>query len=148
MPLLPVCNFFRRSEHGNMLKIAKDPSGSGIRGPGIQSGSGRFLRTLLTKLTKLTGMFWRDSGAIHCSIYKRCIAATIARIWIPNLGHLRSVDMSVSYLHRSSQSPVSGSAVDAKCALRPAGAVADPVPRSDSTRRAARSVAHCTGASH
>ena len=53
-----------------------------------------FLRILLTKLTKLTGMFWRDSGAIHCSIYKRCIAATIARIWIPNLGHLRSVDMS------------------------------------------------------
>ena len=39
-------------------------------------------------------MFWRDSGAIHCSIYKRCIAATIARIWIPNSGHLRSVDMS------------------------------------------------------
>ena len=39
-------------------------------------------------------MFWKDSGAIHCSIYKRCIAASIARIWIPNLGHLRSVDMS------------------------------------------------------
>ena len=39
-------------------------------------------------------MFWRDSGAIHCSIYKRCIAATIARIWIPNLDHVRSVDMS------------------------------------------------------
>ena len=58
---------------------------------------GHFLRILLTKLTKLTGMFWRDSGAIHCSIYKHCIAATIARIWIPNSGHLRSVDMSVIY---------------------------------------------------
>ena len=46
-------------------------------------------------------MFWRDSGAIYCSIYKRCIAATIARIWIPNLGHLGSVDMSG---HRSRQS--------------------------------------------
>ena len=41
-------------------------------------------------------MFWRDSCAIHCSSYKRCIAATIARIWIPNSGHLRSVDMSVA----------------------------------------------------
>ena len=39
-------------------------------------------------------MFWSDSGAIYCSIYKRCIAATIARIWIPNLGHLGSVNMS------------------------------------------------------
>ena len=48
-------------------------------------------------------MFWRDSGAIHCSIYKRCIAATIARIWIPSLGHLRSVDMSDHHHHHHHQ---------------------------------------------
>ena len=41
-------------------------------------------------------MFWRHSGAISCSIYQCCITTTIARIWMPNLGHLRSMDMSGS----------------------------------------------------
>ena len=73
-------------------KILRDP-GSEFLGSKVDLGS--FSKNFTYEINKtdrhvLEG-FRRH---MYCSIYKRGIAATIARIWIPNLGHLGSVDMS------------------------------------------------------